>query len=106
MVPTVIERYCRLHRINPAEFTTHLLQRTLHGPGRLLRPFLLLLFPLHFATDRTYLDCVGRCRSLDQLRIESADFRRQRANRRFTRRVLHLRVSVRRVHATIAPLFG
>lgn len=104
MAATVIEQYCALHHIAPDQFTEHLLRQTLHAPARLLRPVLRALWPELFTTDLTYLSCIGRTRSLDQVQEESRDFRRDRANRRFPRRVLHLRVSVRRVHAAITPL--
>ncbi len=106
MANTVIEQYCARHGIPATEFKEHLLRRSLHAPARLLRPLLRAIAPNVFDPDLTYLSCVARTHSLEQLQAESQDFRRERENRRFSRRVLHLRVSVQRVHDSVGPLLS
>ena len=104
MTLTVREIYCQDHSIDESEFTTHLLKRTLYPAARLALPVLSWVTPRPFAEDLTYLDCIGRIRTAKQLSDETHDFRNQSANRRFSRRVLHLRISVGRVHAIVKPL--
>ena len=106
MAKTVIEQYCSRQGIPATDFKEHLLRHSLHAPARLLRPLLRAVAPNVFDLDLTYLSCVARIQTLEQLQAESQDFRRERANRRFSRRVLHLRVSVQRVHDTVAPLLS
>ena len=104
MTPTVLDSYCRLYSVDESDFAADLLNRTLYPTARLLRP-LLRLFDTHlFAEDLTFLDCIGRIRTAKQLRDETYDFRNLSANRRFSRRVLNLRVSVGRVHQIVKPL--
>ncbi|WP_221030402.1 hypothetical protein [Actomonas aquatica] len=104
MASPVIETYCAHFGIESAAFTHHLLARTLHGPARWLRPLLQRFSPEHFTPDLLFLDCVGRVRSRQQLKVETSDFRRDSANRHFSRRVLQLRVSVQAVHDIVIPL--
>ena len=104
MTPTVLDSYCRLHAIDESDFAADLLNRTLYPQARLLRPILQWFVHNPFAVDLTYLDCVGRIRSSKQLADETFDFHNQSANRRFLRRVLHFRVSVKKVNRLVKPL--
>lgn len=104
MAHTAIERYCSIHGIDPEDFLDHLLPQTLHQPARLLFPMLRRVAPERFEVDRIYLACLGRVRSLKQMKLESSAYRHEHANRSFARRTLRMRVSVSRTHAILTPL--
>ena len=74
-----------------------MLRCCLHHRTLIFLPFLAFFFPHYFDADNELIAAVGLLRTPETLDDEIHCFYDHPANRRFLRRKLHLRISVRRV---------
>jgi hypothetical protein len=92
--PMFQERYQHKVGVSPEDFVAHLLPRTLYWHARVFRR---LLPQSVFTIDRSFLDSVGRCRTLRDFAVECRDFSVDLKHEPVWKRLLYLRVSVGRL---------
>lgn len=100
---TFRQRYCRHHGLPEAAFERRLLRHGLPLHAHLLY-WLFSLDDNHREADLEFVRALGDLRYLGSFNDEAADFVRHPRNRRFSRRFLLLRVSVRRIRGLFEPL--
>lgn len=105
--PTFFELYCSRHEISPDRFESVVLARSLYPHARLVAPFILMLWPRHFAADLDLIRGVGQLRRVRDFSLETLDYSHHPGNQGGLRRALKLRVSTKRlrrlVTATLHP---
>lgn len=89
--------YCEHSGLPPDQFHRAVLRRTLYPHARLLAPLIRFFKPSFFVADYDFVEGVGRVVNRRTFRLEVGDFQSCLENRRFSRRVLRLRVSVGRM---------
>ncbi len=95
--PAFREAFCRRFAIAPERYEIEMLRRCLSRRARLVAALLSGFSRPMFAVDRLFIESIGRVRNDDELRSELRAFREHSSNRRWPRRCLKLRLSVRRV---------
>ncbi len=101
---TLAERFCQRHNLPLARFESAVFSRSLYPHARLLRYLVVFFYPRFFEIDRELIRGVGTLSSSRDFRIEELTFHDHPQNGRFLRRVLHLRVSTRRVQNMVSSL--
>jgi hypothetical protein len=97
---TFAEKFCRARHVAPEDYDKQVLRLSLYPMARILRP-LLAANPDYFSPDRELIRGVGRISRLRDFEELAMDFSSDAANRRFSRRLLRLRVSARRLRTLV-----
>lgn len=100
---TYEQTYCEVAKCPPSRFARRLFWAALPPGVRAVAPLLLALNPRFFAADLELIMAVARLKTSDELEEEIRDFRADPRNRRWSRRVLKLRVSTRRLRQLLEP---
>ena len=96
-------RYCRWRGLERSAYTEAVLAETLHPHARLLRPWL----PQHcFILDRVFVENIGRLHRRREFNNLMLDFTQDPDSHGWLRDTLHLRLSVRRLHALVWQVFA
>lgn len=104
--PSLRERYCAEHGLEPTTFESSLLGPCLPPHARLLRPLLERVLPGYFAGDVDFLRAVGALRHRRDFSHEAREYLATERQRGGWRHRLHLRVSVGRVRRQIEPCWA
>lgn len=97
------EIFCAQYGVPPALYGATVLQLTLYPHARWLAGLSSQIF---LAPDRYFIGCVGRLTRWRSFASEAYEFQHLAENRRFWRRSLRLRVSVRRMRVLFSEVMG
>jgi hypothetical protein len=100
---TFQEKVCRHFDVPPERYGALVLSCTLYPHARWLRPLGSNEF---LAPDRAFITAVGSLTRWRDFSGAAWDFQHDARNRRFTRRVLRLRVSVGRMRVLFSEVWG
>jgi len=104
MAETFAERFCNHHRLQPEQYRRAMLQSCFHRRALIFLPFLSRISPGHFEADYELISVVGLMRNPESFNDEIRAFHDHPHNRRFLRRNLRLRVSVKRLRRVFGSL--
>lgn len=96
--------YCQRMGIGEDQFPQHLLVRALYPHARPLAGLLARFGRQHFQADYEFIEDVGHLVGLNGFSDAAQNYVDHFSNRGFTRRVLRLRVSVRRMLDLVRPV--
>jgi hypothetical protein len=94
---TFEERFCSHHQCDAAEFRRTVFWRCI--PGR-MRPLATLVWACrrsYFDLEHRLLDEIAKARCIDDIQLDTHDYRQDPASRRFARQTLRLRLSCARL---------
>jgi hypothetical protein len=104
---TFAECYCEQHALALTEFVRVVRARCLYPHARLCEHFIRLLRPNYFAADTDLIAAAGALSHLRDLPAEFSEYHSHPANSGWGHRLLHLRVSSRKLRrlmrATLHP---
>jgi hypothetical protein len=104
MEGTFAERFCRHHRIPPERYRFAMFCRCMYWRALILSPVLWLLRKEHFGADFELISNVGFICKREELDVEIDAYAMHVDNRNFSRRVLRLRISTKRVRHVVKSL--
>ena len=104
MVETFAEFFCNQRRLPPERYRSAMLRCCLHRRALIFLPLLSLFAPNHFEADYELITGVGLMRTTEALNDEIHAYYDHPDNRRFLRRTLRLRVSVKRLRRVFGSL--
>jgi len=100
---TFARQYCRSRAIETEDYTETLFTEALYPHARLLR----CVLPRRlFSADRIFVGAIGRIRRRREFNNLMLDFTEAYENHTWLRDTLHLRISVKRMHAIVWEIFA